>query len=145
MGMYKKILVAVDITPENNQVLQQAVELAKLHGAELLLIHVAATPVTVYSQWGNFTPHISENEVRESVFASIAAKAEAVGIDRGKVHIDFGSPVERIISLASKEKADLILIGSHGRHGVRLLLGSTANGVLHNAPCDVLAMRVRDD
>ena len=38
--------------------------------------------------------------------------------------------------------ADLIVVGSHGRHGIALLLGSTANGVLHGAPCDVLAVRV---
>lgn len=145
MGMYKKILVAVDITSENDQVLRKATGLAKLHNAELFILHVAATPVSVYSQWGNFTPPISENEVRESVFSSLAEKAEAVGIDRSKLHIDFGSPVERIISYANKEKVDLILIGSHGRHGVSLLLGSTANGVLHHAPCDVLATRVKEN
>jgi universal stress protein A len=37
---------------------------------------------------------------------------------------------------------DLVVVGSHGRHGLSLLLGSTANGVLHGAGCDVLAVRV---
>ncbi|MEO1899758.1 MAG: universal stress protein, partial [Methylococcales bacterium] len=40
---------------------------------------------------------------------------------------------------------DLIVVGSHGRHGLALLLGSTANGVLHHAVCDVLAVRLSDD
>jgi universal stress protein A len=39
---------------------------------------------------------------------------------------------------------DLIIIGSHGRHGIRILLGSTANAILHSAKCDVLAVRVYD-
>ncbi len=47
-----------------------------------------------------------------------------------------------IHALAEKLSADLIIVGSHGRHGLALLLGSTANGVLHGAKCDVLAMRV---
>jgi universal stress protein A len=38
----------------------------------------------------------------------------------------------------------LIVVGSHGRHGVRLLLGSTANGILHHAKCDVLAVRIKE-
>lgn len=145
MGMYKKILVAVDITSESTQVLKHAAELAALHGADLRVLHVAATPVSVYSQWGNYTPPISENEVRESVFASVADKAESVGIDRSNIEIEFGSPIERIVSIAEKENADLILLGSHGRHGIRLLLGSTANGVLHHATCDVLAFRVKEE
>jgi len=43
-----------------------------------------------------------------------------------------------------KHNTDLVIVGSHGRHGVRLLLGSTANAVLHGAECDVLAVRVQD-
>lgn len=45
--------------------------------------------------------------------------------------------------MAEEQKADLIVIGSHGRHGLGRLLGSTANGVLQGAPCDVLAVRIR--
>jgi universal stress protein A len=44
--------------------------------------------------------------------------------------------------MAVERGADLIVIGSHGRHGLQLLLGSTANGVLHLSECDVLAVRV---
>ncbi len=41
--------------------------------------------------------------------------------------------------------ADLIVLGTHGRHGLGLILGSTANGVLHGASCDVLAVRIDND
>jgi len=53
-------------------------------------------------------------------------------------------PETEIHTLANEIGADLIVVGSHGRHGLALLLGSTANGVLHGAPCDVLAVRVGD-
>ena len=46
------------------------------------------------------------------------------------------------VSVPDEILADLIVVGSHGRHGLALLLGSTASGVLHGAPCDVLAVRV---
>jgi len=56
-----------------------------------------------------------------------------------------GSPKTEIIRVAQENGVDLIVVGSHGRHGLALLLGSTANGVLHYAPCDVLAVRLQDN
>ena len=44
--------------------------------------------------------------------------------------------------VAEEQSCDLIVVGSHGRHGLALLLGSTANDVLHGAPCDVIAVRL---
>ena len=56
----------------------------------------------------------------------------------------WGIPKQEIIHIAEQEQVDLIVVGSHGRHGLALLLGSTANSVLHYAKCDVLAVRLRD-
>ncbi len=53
-----------------------------------------------------------------------------------------GRPGSEIRRQAEENDADLIVIGSHGRHGIQLLLGSTANSVLHGAACDVLAVRI---
>ncbi|EAW31305.1 hypothetical protein GP2143_07144, partial [marine gamma proteobacterium HTCC2143] len=57
-------------------------------------------------------------------------------------HIIVGRAENEIHSLAEELGAELIVVGSHGRHGIALLLGSTANGILHGATCDVLAVRV---
>jgi universal stress protein A len=57
-------------------------------------------------------------------------------------HLIFGRPESEIQRTAQSVGADVIVVGSHGRHGLALLLGSTANGVLHGASCDVLAVRV---
>ena len=58
--------------------------------------------------------------------------------------VEFGSPSLNVVRLAEEHKVDLIVVGSHGRHGIKLLLGSTANGVLHHALCDVLAVRLTE-
>jgi universal stress protein A len=58
--------------------------------------------------------------------------------------VEIGTPKREIVRVAAEQKAELIVLGSHGRHGLQLLLGSTANGVLHQATCDVLAVRVEN-
>ena len=55
-----------------------------------------------------------------------------------------GSTRREILRLAKELDTNLIVIGSHGREGIQRLLGSTANAVLHGAPCDVLAVRIKD-
>jgi universal stress protein A len=55
-----------------------------------------------------------------------------------------GNTRREILRVAEENGVDLIVLGSHGRQGIQLLLGSTANAVLHGAPCDVLAVRVKD-
>jgi universal stress protein A len=54
-----------------------------------------------------------------------------------------GFPADEIRAMAEQLDVDLIIMGTHGRHGLGLLLGSTATGVLHGCPCDVLTIRIR--
>ena len=75
----------------------------------------------------------------EEWLSSVAAHQ---GFDGAPGTATVGNPAYEIKGFASAKGADLIVIGSHGRHGVGRMLGSTANGVLHDAPCDVLAVRV---
>ena len=65
-------------------------------------------------------------------------------IDFKRNKTDIKGTINQIHSL-EEAGADIIVVGSHGRHGLALLLGSTANGVLHGASCDVLAVRVGHD
>jgi universal stress protein A len=69
---------------------------------------------------------------------------EEVGLSRSLITIDFGRAVDVIVDKAESDQTELIVIGSHGRHGIKALLGSTTNGVLHHANCDVLSVRVRE-
>jgi universal stress protein A len=75
----------------------------------------------------------------------LAKLAEKLYVPKDRLWLEMGSPKIEIIRVAKENKVDLIVVGSHGRHGLALILGSTANGVLHHANCDVLAVRLRDD
>ena len=55
-----------------------------------------------------------------------------------------GSTAKEILRIVQEQGLDLIVLGSHGRHGVAMLLGSTANAVLHHAECDLLAVRITE-
>jgi universal stress protein A len=66
-------------------------------------------------------------------------------LQKDDCHLTYGQPRQEIHHLAKEKACDLIVVGSHGRHGLALLLGSTANDVLHGAPCDVLAVKLVKD
>lgn len=144
MQSYKKILVALDVGEEAEQVLQAASDLAVSNNAEIEVLHVADYPVMPYGGWPTGSVTIcSEADIRQAAFAELAPMVEKFGLDKNAIAIDFGRAIDAIVSRAEEIAADLIVIGSHGRYGIKLLLGSTANGVLHHASCDVLAVRIK--
>jgi len=75
----------------------------------------------------------------------LAALGDELDVAKDEQWLEIGSPKLEIVRIAEENNVDLIVMGSHGRHGLALLLGSTANGVLHYAKCDVLAVRLKDD
>jgi len=83
-----------------------------------------------------------QDQIQDTAKSQLREFATGLNIPKENQHLVFGRPETEIHSLASEINADLIVVGSHGRHGLALLLGSTANSVLHGSPCDVLAVRV---
>jgi universal stress protein A len=83
-----------------------------------------------------------QEQIQDTAKNHLAEFASSLAIEDDDRHLIFGRPETEIHTLAKEIDADLIVVGSHGRHGLALLLGSTANGVLHGATCDVLAVRV---
>jgi len=65
------------------------------------------------------------------------------GLTADQRHLAYGQPRQEVHRLAKEQGCDLVVVGSHGRHGLALLLGSTSNDILHGAPCDVLAVRLK--
>lgn len=142
MRDYTHILVAVDLSAEGAQVLQRARDLAQRYGAALSLIHVIE-PLPVDAAGEALLPPMSiESELHENAERKLRELAEQAGIDHTHRHVVMGYTKREIIGFAEGNGVDLIVVGSHGRHGLALLLGSTANAVLHGAPCDVLAVRI---
>ena len=139
---YKKILLAVDLTEESNDVANRAIFLAEQNRAELHVVHVIE-PLG-FSYGGDVPMDVSsvQEQIQNQAQQHLGEFASRLGVAEGRHHLIFGRPESEIQKLAVEISADLILVGSHGRHGIALLFGSTANGVLHKANCDVLAVRV---
>lgn len=142
MSEYKKIMLAVDLTEESKPVAERALALVKAFDAELHLVHVIEPLSLAYG--GDVPMDLSsvQEQIQDQAKSHLAEFASGMGVTAEHQHLIFGRPESEIQRVADEEGADLIVVGSHGRHGLALLLGSTANGVLHGAICDVLAVRV---
>ena len=142
MPNYQRILLAVDLTEESIDVAERAKALAISNAAELHAVHVIEPLSLAYG--GDIPMDISsvQDQIHEQAKRQLGEFSQQHNIKDGNGHLIFGRPDSEIQRLANDLGADLIVVGSHGRHGLALLLGSTANGVLHGANCDVLAVRV---
>ena len=142
MTIYSKVMVAIDLTEEAPQVLGKALEVSKAHGAELMLVHVVE-PVG-YAYGGDIPMDLSElqDQLDKAAHEQLQAYGDQYGISKENQVVTVGRPESEIHRLAKEQGVDLVIVGSHGRRGIQLLLGSTANGVLHGSECDVLAVRI---
>ncbi len=145
MCAYSRILLAVDLTEDCEGVADRATALAAQSEAELHIIHVIEPLSLAYG--GDIPMDLSsvQDQIHEQAKSRLAEFSSKIGIPEQRRHLVFGRPESEIHRIANGEAVDVIVVGSHGRHGIALLLGSTANGVLHGANCDVLAVRVGDD
>jgi len=145
MAIYQNILLAVDLHPVCDEItVQRAVQLARENNAKLTIIH-AIEHINAYGVAQAYPTVIDlEEQMVTEAKEQLRKLAEKHGIPADRQVVDVGSPKAVILNRAQEMKADLIVVGSHGRHGVGLLLGSTANAVLHHAQCDVLAVWLKD-
>jgi universal stress protein A len=138
-----KILVPTDFSSYSDQALLWGASLAERYASQMLLLHIIPQAVEGVSMHG------SEGE---QLMMDLEAKVEAQlhemaseGLDERlpvEVKVAMGKPAEEILRVAREEGVDLIIMGTHG-HGEwhQLLLGSTAETVFHNAPCQVFMVR----
>ena len=146
METYQKILVAVDLSNESEMVLQKAQRIAALN-AEIHVVYVQEPMDNVYV---GIVPQSAaysglgdlEAQLGEELKQKLAALGESFNISPTQLHILNGSPAHEIHRFAKENGIELVVIGTHGQKGLQLLLGSTANAVLHGAGCDVLSVRV---
>jgi universal stress protein A len=144
MLQYKHILLAVDLSDETDKIADAAATIAEQSQAKLSIIHVLEHTPIVYGA-GEFSIPLDmslEEQLTQNANKALNALSRRIAISEQDQYIAHGSVKREIVGLAERIKADLIVIGSHGHHGMQALLGSTANGVLHAAKCDVLAVRV---
>ncbi len=140
MHDYKKILAAIDIYSSYELVLNKALNMAN-KAADLRLIYVTL-PHVYFEPYGAAFGGDFVSEIRQQAELKLKKLAETHGIPANQIYSDVGAPADEIHSVAKEIEADLIVIGTQGKSGLKLLLGSTANGVLHGVKCDVLAVKV---
>lgn len=140
---YQHILIAVDLTEDCHPVIQRARDLAQCFQAKLTLMHTVEPIAMAFG--GDVPIDVSALQQQQLDQAHQRIEQFCVGypeLTPDSRHIVYGQPRQEIHRLAAELGCDLIVVGSHGRHGLALLLGSTSNDVLHGAPCDVLAVHL---
>ncbi len=146
MAVYSHILLAVDFTPVTDTVARQAIELCQAFKARLSLVHVVEFTQMDLSNDLVLPQELDlDQELMKQSKQRLEELAENLGIDKSECFVSQGSTRREILRLAKELNTNLIVIGSHGREGIQRLLGSTANAVLHGAPCDVLAVRIKNE
>ncbi len=144
MADYQHILIAVDFSSESSCVIDRALQLAGIYKSQISLIHVVEYAAYLYPPDSPIPFDLDldlERQFVDKARENLASVAEKYSIKDAARFIEVGSPAMEIVRVAQEEGIDLIVLGSHGRHGLQRILGSTASGVLHGAECDVLAVR----
>jgi universal stress protein A len=143
MNLYRKILLVVDLGEKSEQIGARARDLAALLGAELSLLHVVEY-VPVEPMGETLLPAMQiEEELVTRAKQRLAELAEKLGIGMARRDVSAGNIKAEIVRAAQEQHADLIVLGSRERRGPSILVNFTEDTVLHAAPCDVLAVRLR--
>jgi universal stress protein A len=143
MGVYSRILAIVDLSTESASVVARAAQLADAHGAALTLFHVVEfMPVEPLSD--SLLPTVQiEADLLQTARQRMAALAATLNSRAPAWEVCAGTAKTEIVRFARAGNFDLIVVGSHERHGLSILVNLTEDTVLHAAPCDVLAVRLR--
>jgi nucleotide-binding universal stress UspA family protein len=148
MSRLRRILHPTDFSRASSAAFARAVAMAKADRAELLIVHVLAPPMPVAGE-GYISPKIYEDleasarQYAQKRLAALQARARKAGV-RAKTLLLEGVADQQIIRAARSKKADLIVIGTHGRTGLaKFFLGSVASRVVAGASCPVLTVRGR--
>ncbi len=140
---YNKILFATDFSPASDAALKYATSLARDSGAKLLIVHVEEMPMPYVGGEMYFAqPEYPNPEIRRMLEAVIPPDPSI----RYEHRLVLGTAADDIVRIADEEKADMIVIGTHGRTGLRhVLMGSVAESVVRLANCPVLTLKHTPD
>lgn len=134
---YKNILVAINVYEDYYHILNSAELVAKKFDAALTLLMVLDSPFELIPMSADY-----QKELEAEAVKTLTQAANRMALKHVDTVAEIGNPAIVITDYAKENNCDLIVLGSHGKHGLNLLLGSTSNSVLHRAPCDVLTIRI---
>ncbi len=145
MNSYRKILVAIDFDAEHENVIKRALSIAK-SPEDISLIYVSLPSIYIQPYlYGMPEYPLDDTDLLEVANERLQKVAKEFGISKENAYVKSGVVADEIHNLANENHVDLIVIGTHGRSGIKLLLGSTANSVLHGVKQDVLAVRMNEN
>ncbi|MCJ8297979.1 MAG: universal stress protein [Pseudomonadales bacterium] len=140
--VYPRILLAVDLSDESDQLIKKTCNIAANNNAELTVIHVIEPLSFAYGGDVPMDLSTTQDQLSEHATKNLANFCQKLDYPVAEKLVITGHTESEIHRIATEKSCELIVVCINGRHGLALLLGSTANGVLHGAPCDVLAIRV---
>ena len=144
MSAYKHILVGLDLSTESQQVVNRVKFLFDNTNTKISICHILEPLAFTYG--GDIPVDLSDVQTQLQVQAKerLSALGAELNVSAEDQHVILGHPAQEMHSMAKNFNMDLIVVGSHGRHGLSLIFGSTSNSVLHGAECDVLAVRITE-
>lgn len=156
MYLYKTVLVAVDFSGRCGEVLAKSLQLARLSGASLKVVHVMELPagpvledvailgLPTVSDSDLSVGMMEESNLSKKTRERMNALLLEAGLEVGQGTLLMGAASTELLNYAAQINADLIVMGRHKVHGLQYLLGSTIDRVLNQATCDVLAVNLKD-
>jgi universal stress protein A len=144
MSNYQHVLVGLDLSEESQQVIDRVKELFDLNTVTLSLVHVQEPMSFAYG--GDIPMDLGEiqGQMEDRASESLRKIGKELNVSEDHQHVIIGQAATEMHRFARENNVDLIVVGTHGRHGLSLVFGSTANGVLHGCCCDVLAVRIKE-
>lgn len=145
MATYQHILVGLDLSPESQQVIDRVKAITAGRDTKISICHILE-PLS-FSYGGDIPIDLSDvqSQLEEQAKIRLTAVAQELGVSSDDQYVLLGQPSHEMHALAAEKDVDLIVVGTHGRHGLALIFGSTSSSVLHGATCDVLAVRIEED
>jgi len=147
MEGYRNILCATDFSDHCRVAAERAADLARRYGARLTLLHVVEHFPVDRSNVDIAPEDIDPAKYHlDKARSALADLAKQLRFAEARLEVRFCTQSARheILRHAKEHKTDLVVIASHGRHGITSILGSTTYGLTHKSPCDVMAIRAQE-
>jgi nucleotide-binding universal stress UspA family protein len=142
---WKRILCPIDFSDASRAALEAAAEVAKRYGAKVALFHAYPVPGYTFPDGSFVASSKMLDELSEQAQRHLEewkAIAEGLGIAQVEIATAIGEPAHEILAFAKAQKADLLVLGTHGRTGIQhALMGSVAERVVRRSTCPVLTVR----
>ena len=142
MNEYKHLLIPTDLTEASEPAVRRAQMMAKYMNADLTILHIVdyVPPLWIANELPDEIA--TESSLIERARTHLSAWVDKIKLEGGEQLVSSGSPKKIIDETARDIGTDLIVMGTHGDRGIARIVGSTARGVLHDAPCDVLVVHL---